>query len=1430
MASSRKRTQRDSKSPAPSETGATRAYAGYEYQILVSLWVALVLMFEQEGTNHIELEPASQEDIEADLLVKSEEASSPLVVARRLIFQVKLHSTPWTVSEFERVLKGSASSGGSRRSALQRLIDEPQHHYVLITNAQLPRSLQGFRIESPMEQSSNPSLSKKVHLPEGVDRTALARRIGILDQQRDEWVSTQIHKLLSQRLFVPSTAVDACVKQLMEHARDRLLNRAPREWTRAEILRTAESFGGNPLGSSELRAFVPPLNYADIQNRLGKDHAVLLQGPPGAGKTQVLEKLKHEYRILKDPFAVCAPQTPRELREAVHKPGRIFIELEDPWGKFRQEPGGPRWYSELPSLLKLASDDKKIVVTTREAILHESGEDPPGTFQRFAVSLTYEHYDEEARRRILENKLVGARPWQVELVAAFEQRILKELQAPLSLDHFADRMKGLKTDKAFDLDEMLRTCSVGQLAPRFVEEVLSLEWKAVPAAIWLWGLLSLSQRSTVHTDEANEWKEFLKRHEHRPVPWNKLLEWMLAGRWLIREAGHYRVHSTTVEGLQRILRAESDQAEAILKELLPSLAAANRVDDAFRLIRQLPTEVIQLPPKVLAALRGCLLSQLVTGNPEQFEYLFEEARQQLAEADDAVSLLVIGIAGSMDRANGSYLMGSFIPPVWTPTQKAQVQASVEARKVASQYIIWLLPFSSHHKCAGELASWLWSIGWDLTEDFQLAVWTGLEFHGGNGGLGEAIHGVLMTREPAHEKWLDELLRVWDVVEQEDEAVHSSIRHKAQQQMLNELDAEHWREISSETYHMLDALTAAVRERRKQQGYRWLLEHPRREDLLWAWEQALAEQLPPLHFSESDEDQEEDAEQEQTEQALVQLVTEEELRAFYQCCMPDNTWALWNLLERSHVTKLVPDLLDALVTGPPQHMAKCLKTLCKQAVPDNFRQQLAAVMPLASSTRRDAILFLFERQEWDGMLHSEAAWAVYEAISETLSCSNRPALTACLQVEEKGAPSSDALARLGVEDRHILREWSRDLDGRLGRTALVVLAALGEDITEQARVAIHSSDTALRMSAISALGWSRDPDARAYLRKSLEDAHYECRLLAIRGLAPRANETERQAILGLARDGSAPVREACVDAIREGRWTEGLDALCTLLSDSRNRHYGDSDRNVDHHVALAAAKALETFKPLPPKILDSLLEFLGKGLTANVDLRVHRHLIQLLVPMPIPKLAGVLTELLGKLAQSPGEGRAYLRYVGQAPGVDPNTLELRYRALRGLVEHLVHNPEARRKVELAPLLSMSSHPRVGMAATAWLGLGFIGDRAWSACRELLAAGEEHASEKAALLVLASTVAGHPVRKGPIAGLIPEGAPIWKVAKWLAEPGFPPPSAWTARWEQNPDVLSWLKALRDGHPWQKEVGRWLAHWLQAASGVDSLKAGALPRRDP
>ncbi|RKG61389.1 hypothetical protein D7W79_41410 [Corallococcus exercitus] len=267
---------------------------------------------------------------------------------------------------------------------------------------------------------------------------------------------------------------------------------------------------------------------------------MLLLGPPGAGKTQILERLKHEYRVRPEPFEVRSPRTPAEMRELLSQRGGFFIAVEDPWGAFQLSAGSDQWHKELPQLLKSASSDKKVVVTTREAILQDVSEEGARPFQGFAVSVTYEDYDFDARRLILLNKLKGAQHWQRELATAFEARILDALDAPISLERFVEQLKELQAYEEFDLEGMLDACAVGHLASCFVDETRKLfGGETIPAAIAFWGLLSLSNGLTIQEKRLAAWKMLGSRSSQGPIRWAKLVDWMTAGRWLSRDGAYY---------------------------------------------------------------------------------------------------------------------------------------------------------------------------------------------------------------------------------------------------------------------------------------------------------------------------------------------------------------------------------------------------------------------------------------------------------------------------------------------------------------------------------------------------------------------------------------------------------------------------------------------------------------------------------------------------------------------------------------------------------------------------------------------------------------------------------------------------------------------------------------------------------------------------
>jgi len=92
---------------APPRGGAA-ALEGFHYQLDVSILAALELLLVKKLASHITLEPANEEDLEADLqpAVPGRVSSSAAIGGYRLIVQTKRRSTgPWQIQDFEALLR-----------------------------------------------------------------------------------------------------------------------------------------------------------------------------------------------------------------------------------------------------------------------------------------------------------------------------------------------------------------------------------------------------------------------------------------------------------------------------------------------------------------------------------------------------------------------------------------------------------------------------------------------------------------------------------------------------------------------------------------------------------------------------------------------------------------------------------------------------------------------------------------------------------------------------------------------------------------------------------------------------------------------------------------------------------------------------------------------------------------------------------------------------------------------------------------------------------------------------------------------------------------------------------------------------------------------------------------------------------------------------
>ena len=131
------------------EGGSGRdSLAGYEYQMDVSVWLALDLLLASKQAHELVLEPSSQEDLESQLedYEPSYATSSVPLKSYLLVAQAKLRSgDAWTVAGIKALLK---YGGKGRKSAAERLAD-PDIRYLLVTSAPLNGKAKGLKIRRP---------------------------------------------------------------------------------------------------------------------------------------------------------------------------------------------------------------------------------------------------------------------------------------------------------------------------------------------------------------------------------------------------------------------------------------------------------------------------------------------------------------------------------------------------------------------------------------------------------------------------------------------------------------------------------------------------------------------------------------------------------------------------------------------------------------------------------------------------------------------------------------------------------------------------------------------------------------------------------------------------------------------------------------------------------------------------------------------------------------------------------------------------------------------------------------------------------------------------------------------------------------------------------------------------------------------------------
>lgn len=424
------------------ESGSGAAsLAGYEYQIDVSVWLALDLVLVSRLAENLVLEPASQEDLEATLT-----DSEPGRLVNRvsmtgytLIVQAKRRGgDAWTPTSLKTLLEHGSDQ---RISAANRLLDA-NARYLLVTSAGVngdARKLKRRRAGTWPDSSAMPTV-----IATGIDHD-ISGRVAVIANQDDERLRGDINRLLTEGCRVPNARLDACRTTLREDARARIARAGGGRWRREELEAVIREHEGYLASAPELEHYVHPNNWGDLRAALANRSAAIIIGQSGTGKTLATKMLYDELRkeihgLTRVPIRLG----PSQMRDDTTPPPVIY-DIEDPWGRFDFDPNSRPWNDQLASFLAGARPDRMIIATSRLDVANESG--ALVSVKPWVVGLEAENYGRAERQRLYRSRIDSLPRDLQPLARGSERQVLDRLATPLEIQKFFDAMRTLERDE-----------------------------------------------------------------------------------------------------------------------------------------------------------------------------------------------------------------------------------------------------------------------------------------------------------------------------------------------------------------------------------------------------------------------------------------------------------------------------------------------------------------------------------------------------------------------------------------------------------------------------------------------------------------------------------------------------------------------------------------------------------------------------------------------------------------------------------------------------------------------------------------------------------------------------------------------------------------------------------------------------------------------
>ncbi|SDG47085.1 hypothetical protein SAMN04488117_12240 [Celeribacter baekdonensis] len=1148
-------------------TSAQSSLDGYWYQLKVSVLFALDLLANKQQTDQITLEPASEEDLYTELTGEVCALTQGFKVrTKKLIVQCKLRSTgPWKINEIKSLL-----AHGKRRKPAKEMLKDADAHYLLVTSADLDGVARKLSVSGPTQWSQLKPMPPTLRgaLPNGADG-----RVAVWNSLDQEKVEHRIVDRLTERFRVPRSGVQACIKQLEEGALIRMKGAQAGVWTRQEIIGIVEAHGGYDGVSKDLSQFVHPANWDDLLAQLKERNAIVLTGPSGTGKTTaakaLIATLREENAGITHVKIEGGPERLRDDKTI----GSVVFEIEDPWGRYRAEPGSLPWNDALNEFLGSASPDRMFVITSRSDVIKSAN--LTSLDQRFVGELLAGHYRANERGRLFDLRLGGLPRSEQVSALKYRSTVIKNLTLPLELDRFFGAL-GLGPDENESEATYMHRC-IDDARKQSIESalVLAIDGQEIwEGAAVLWALLKVRKKLTFNALGEIEYylSQTVPKLEDRL---SGLASFLVAGGNFRQDKTEFTVAHPRVEaGLEQAMLNKPIAASRTLSFLLNALVGIDEHSQT-----DWGTETAA---QIVAALRSTKLTNSKITPPTQ-QRIDDWLTIRLAALDSTFGddLSTAAKAGSQKCAVAELARWLEESPIdkqwfnmtsWKEPKKSDdwyewVSGEPHTHAICDAFITRIAPFrngsfqGSFHEAIGKLSL-------NLTPSFLRALQK-IIGHGYNPNADVLIDGALVDAE-AFAQVFTEAAQFFD------EQRTSQNREKLLPLFNRDYDDEaidhYWESMGEDGYTASEILRAYIVLLRERDEWSLLKDHQNIRGFIWEWVHVAQKSDHPPCAAEL--------------LALYELT---------KCGRYESDF--WELLEKHYDPALESLLQERVITGSENDDAR---VSASRAALRHAPLLIEGAFSASSDLKPQRLLELALDVQTcldDEKREGEVSDLDFSKLTSELEQNKKDAISALLEDNGIGisAPCRELLASIPEDTHHSLNlavsrtltQCGQNVEGRLTN----ILSATLEVDEGNIDIATQAMQLATTIAANSLVDLGLQHD---FARVRIE---------AMNAVFASSTDALPALLLETHRDASSLVRRRLVEMLTEKQDRSHIPTLIQLSYDTwtpdHHQHY---EENVSFPIAESAIELLRE----QPSLSDEVYQELVKSLraTKNYDVRLQ----------------------------------------------------------------------------------------------------------------------------------------------------------------------------------------------------------------------------------